>query len=257
MKNNKQKIQQESEQIEEIKKLLPEVLDKLFPVPVEKLKWSKGIWFDPNEVEQEEGGKYRDVWHFPQTHPICEQDLIDHFSQKKIVECIAEEKASGWRGELFIELKTRETNHARSFCLISYGEKDMETVDEKLLPRLDYYGVEHIVQRFPNELRLWVFCNTSVWLLNYFVRKILKDVEFITSFGLHIAPIGDPVAVPIPGGYSLRSDSAGFVEFRGKTGNDPIFVMKSIIACKPVSEMQMLGVLQQPIGHKKNHPRTK
>ncbi len=126
----------------------------------------------------------------------------------------------------------------------------MYEIDNKLLPVLDSFNVEYLVQRFADELRLWIFCDTSVWLLDSFRREILDEADIVWDLCVELSPIYDLVAVPIPGGYSLHNDSAGLIEFRGKTGNDAIFIMKSILQCKPVSEIQMLAALQKPVEHK-------
>jgi hypothetical protein len=166
MKTNKRKARQEPDQIEEIKKLLPAVLNKLFPVPIEKLKWCKGIMYDQHDVDLGEEAKYRDIFLFPQTHPLNEQDLIDHFLQKILPEHIDRDNVQhwnpeafadkdnvlGWRGELFIELKDRDTNHVKSFCLQSCGEDDMYEIDNELLPVLDSYSVDYVIHRLKDQL---------------------------------------------------------------------------------------------------------
>ncbi len=75
----------------------------------------------------------------------------------------------------------------------------------------------------------------------------MDEADIVWNLCVELSPIYDLAAVPVPGGYSLHDDSTGLVEFRGETGNDPIFIMKSILECEPVSEIQMLAILREPI----------
>lgn len=246
MKEKKQK----SDAIEGIKKLLPAVLDKLFPVPIEKLKWCKGILLE--DTEEIEGCRHISL--YPQSCPIREQDSIEHFSREIISERVEEEDNTlGWRSELYVELKERESSHVKSFCLIALGNHDIKNLEDNILPKLDDCGVEYLIHRLTNqydslnELRLWIFCDTSIYLIAPFMKKIFGRTQNESPVVWESAPLVVPIfesdAVPIPGGYCLRNGTAGTVEFRGKTGNDSIFIMESILECKPVSEMQMLAAL--------------
>jgi hypothetical protein len=252
MKKKKQK----SDDIREIKQLLPAVLDKLFPVPVEKLKWDKAILLE--DTEEIEGCRHISLYH--QSCPIREEDFIKHFLREIISERVEEDNTLGWRSELYVELKERESTHVKSFCLIALGDKnenDIKTIEDKLLPKLDNYKIHYLLHRLPNghdslsELRLWIFCDTSIWLLTLFINNIIGESDIKTFHGICTSVDSRPETMPIPGGYCLRNDTAGSVEFRGTTSKSPIFAMKSIIDCQPISEMQMLAIVGQSAENKR------
>jgi hypothetical protein len=233
--------------IRQFKELLPKVIEKLLPSPPESGKWGEQRWYEGAE----------DVDYFIHHRLIYNKDWLNHFLQKPRHE--EDKYGRKYRiGSLACQLADK-FDQVKSFGFDADNPQAVEAVNTKLLPKLAEYNIESIYEYGGWKLErrhVWFFCNTSLSVLKAFVEQLLEEAGIDwQQLKLELFPTHKPNnMMRLPGGHHLRANAANPITFRGKTGNDPIFVMQSIIDCKAISEEEILRSLKKPINLEQTVP---
>jgi hypothetical protein len=235
-----EKITSEFE-IREIENLLPKMLDKMFPSPPESIKWGRQFMHNNGLNNISHGFKRRS---------IKQQDFLDHFLQiPNLLPKASWLRTFRWDGSLIFQLAA-ETGRVKCFHLEVWEPRDVEVVKTWFqYLYLDEYQIDYIIEYAGERLGIWFFCDTSLSILDDFIFQFLNH-KLRFPYGVFSNSAWTPKElVRLPGGYDFRTKCVNPIEFRGNIGDNPAFIMNSIINCKPIPEELMLNflkVLEEP-----------
>jgi hypothetical protein len=242
------------EQQIELDKLLPRFCQKFFP------RWpmSKGMW--GRQIKDATDNKV--LFTTVKDDKLTEADLVDHFGRRvsrgyypKLIGKHPNgkpkyEKTPCSYGSLATYLARQEGNKyiAKSSCIDIDGDGEYtEIVRTQLLPLFDKYGWEYIWETAGDKgqrAHFWFFHEaTTTDILARFMEFLFKDAGLTWPHvsDIELYPAKKPTnLIRIALGVHLKANRTFPVTFRGKTSKNPLFFVKAVIACKTITQAQII-----------------
>lgn len=244
----------------QIAKLMPKVRDKILHMPVAPNKVSFQ-YLQPNAG---------DVDYYPLDRELNNQDLISHFKQEVVDTHYKGNPCK--RGSLAVR-PLFKNERVKFFCMDIDFRPQMKLVRKKFLPLLKKLKIDYIFEYGGTggnkyKAHIWFFTNTNKSLHRAFVDVLLdmagmKEKFKKMKFEIFPAYKANNV-IRLPGGPHLRyllpdrydpdttpKNLTNGIKFRGIIGNDPIFIMQSILDCKIVTNERMAEIIEGYLPHVK------
>ena len=175
------------------------------------------------------------------TYTITDHMLMQHFSQKPVEERYYVYGCLGILGD-----KTRE--RVKFICFDADEPWQIEETHNKLLPALRAFNIEYIKENSrEGRMHIWIMVDIPRTMAEHFCRQVYQEKD-MDHKKWEIYPLfaRQDALIRIPGGYHLKAEGVGTVEWKGEVSNTPEFIMSTFNSA-PIYNEDFFNSILKPL----------